>query len=745
LLEIKINSFYVKNMPSKIIRIFMEDNANKKIYKNVKTPTLIQMEAVECGAAALGIIFGYYGLYVTLEELREKCGVSRDGSKALNILKAARGYNFTAKGFKYDPADLKYLKFPVIIHWNFNHFLVLEGFSGKTVYLNDPAEGPRQVSYEEFNDSYTGITLTFEPAEGFKKSGRPKSMLKAILNRLPGMRLALAYSILAGLFLVIPGLIIPTFSKIFIDNILIGKTTDWLRPLIIGMAITAILRGALTALQQHHLSMLEIKLAISGSAKFFNHILHLPIEFFSQRFAGDLSARLQSNDIIARLFSGELATNTLNCFLIIFYAFLMCQYDIMLTAIGIAIAVFNIALLKIVSRRKKDQNQKLLQIQGKFMGDAISGLSIIETLKATGAESDFFAKIGGLHANVVCASQDMEVTNQFLACVPTFLTSLNNALILGVGGMLVMDGKLTLGMLVAFQSLMTSFIEPVNRLVQLGSSIQELEGSMNRIDDVMNYRTDSRFDNELKFSGEKSKLSGFVELRNVTFGYSRLEPPLIENFNLCLKPGMRVALVGSSGSGKSTVAKLVSGLYAPWSGEIFFDGRARSEISNHIITNSVAIVDQEISMFDGTVKENITLWDSSVADTAVIKATQDAAIHEDVARRPAAYDSRIEESGKNFSGGQRQRLEIARALAINPSIMILDEATSALDPQTEKIIDDSIRRRGCTCIIVAHRLSTIKDCDEIIVMEYGKIVCRGTHEELMADPESAYAQLIKMH
>ena len=722
-----------------------EETVKKKVYKRVKTPTVIQMEAVECGAASLGIILGYHGLFVTLEELREKCGISRDGSKASNVLKAARGYNLSAKGFRYEPEELKCIEFPAIVHWNFNHFLVLEGFSAGKAYLNDPAEGPRVVSREEFDESYTGIVLTFEKTPEFKAGGRKKSMLKAILKRLPGTRMALAYSMLAGLFLVIPGLVIPTFSKIFIDDILIGNTTDWLRPLILGMIFAGVLRAALTALQQHHLAMLEIKIALTSSGKFFQHLLHLPIQFFAQRFAGDLSARLQSNDQVAQLFSGELAVNALNCLLIVFYAFLMCQYDILLTAIGVGIALANILILKSVARRKVDQNQKLLQIRGKFVGDAVGGLSIIETLKASGSESDFFAKIGGLHANVVCASQEMDVTNQFIACIATFLGALNGALILGAGGFLVMDGKLTLGMLVAFQSLMASFIEPVNRLVQMGSSLQEFEGSMNRIDDVMNYPEDKRFAEKPPAGENFPKLEGAVELKNVTFGYSRLEPPLIENFSLSLKPGMRVALVGSSGSGKSTVAKLVSGLYMPWSGEILFDGRPRESISNEVITNSVSIVDQDISMFEGSIKDNIILWDYSLPDTSVFAATRDAVIHEDIARRPSAYEARTEEGGKNFSGGQRQRLEIARALAINPSVMILDEATSALDPQTEMMIDESLRRRGCTCIIVAHRLSTIRDCDEIIVMDYGKIACRGTHDELIADPDSAYSQLIKMH
>ncbi|HOT74858.1 MAG TPA: cysteine peptidase family C39 domain-containing protein, partial [Candidatus Wallbacteria bacterium] len=421
----------------------MPEETIKKKYKRVKTPTLIQMEAVECGAASLGIILSYHGLFITLEELREKCGISRDGSKASNLLKAARGYNLTAKGYRYEPDELRFIKVPAIIHWNFNHFLVLEGFRGNRVYLNDPAEGPRVVSFEEFNESYTGVVLIFEKTPEFKTGGRKKSMLEAILKRLPGAGMALTYSVLAGLFLVIPGLVIPTFSQIFIDNILIGNSTDWLRPLILGMLLTGALRALLTALQQHHLSMLEIKLALSTSSKFFMHVLHLPIEFFAQRFAGDLSSRLQSNDQVAQLFSGELATNALNCLLIVFYAFLMCQYDVMLTAIGAGIAVINILILKSVARRKVDQNQKLLQIRGKYAGDAVSGLSIIETLKASGSETDFFAKISGLHANVLCASQDMDTTNQFISCVPTFLNALNNALILGFGGFLVMDGKMT--------------------------------------------------------------------------------------------------------------------------------------------------------------------------------------------------------------------------------------------------------------------------------------------------------------
>lgn len=724
----------------------MPDVANVWKNKRVKTPTVLQMEAAECGAASLAMILACYGLFVPLEILRVDCGISRDGSKASNIVKAAQKYHLEAKGFLKEPADLFHYRLPMILFWNFNHFLVLEGIKGKWAYVNDPASGPRRLPLTELDASFTGVALIFQPGKDFKKGGEKPNLFRSLARRFSGCWTALAFVVTAGLLLAIPGLINPAYTKIFLDDILIEGMDHWLKPLLLAMALTALIQLGLNWIQRYFLLRLQIRISLSGSTRFLLHVLRLPIEFFTQRLAGDIAVRVQLNDKLAQLLSGQLAITVVNLFTVAFYAVFMFQYSLTLTLLGIGFAMVNLAALKFVSYRRKNLNMGLQKVRGKLNGFTMTGLQMIETLKAGGGEGDFFSQWAGYQAKLVTAEQRLSVSTQLLAVVPATLLSLNQVFMLFVGAELIMNGVMTIGILFAFQGLMMGFMQPFNHFVDMGSALQETHADIDRLDDVLVNPMDSCFSraaqNETDLDDWPVRLTGRLDIRNITFGYCPLEAPLIRNFSLSLKPGARVALVGSSGSGKSTIAKLVTGLYQPWEGDILFDGRPMSAIPKPVLTNSVAMVDQDLFLFDGTVRENLTMWDSATSEKEITQAARDACIHEDILSRVGGYAGPVGEGGGNFSGGQAQRLEIARALVGNPSFLVLDEATSALDPQTEALVDDHLRRRGITCLIVAHRLSTIRDCDEIIVLDKGEVVQRGAHEQLR-DQEGLYAELIQ--
>lgn len=718
-----------------------------KVRNYAGAPTVLQMEATECGAASLAMILARYKAFVPLEQLRSDCGINRDGSKASNVIKAARSYGLDAKGFRMEPEGLRSLRMPCILHWNFNHFLVLEGFKNGKVYINDPAAGKRIISEAELDMAFTGVVLTFEPGPEFKPLGVEPQLYKALFERLKGSELILSLVIISGLFLVIPGLVIPTFSSIFVDDILLGKKDYWLRALVWGMVLTGALQTILTYIKSQYLLKMQTKIAIVTSGKFLWHVLRLPVQFFSQRYAGDISQRMQSNDSVAAFLSGQLASTAINCVMLVFYFILMLCYSWKLSLVALAAAAINMGYLKYIAKKREDQNSKLQQDSGRMMGTAMGGLQIIETLKASGAEGDFFAKISGYHAKNIAQQQVFGVSTQYLNTLPMLLTSLTDAAVLILGGFEVMGGVLTVGTLVAFRSLMSSFMSPITTLMQIGTQYQEMKADINRLDDVLNYEQDAVFTRELpkeEMYDDRyhEKLEGYVDITGMSFGYSPLEPPLIENFELHMKPGTRVALVGGSGSGKSTVSKLITGIYEPWSGEIQFDGKDRKEIPRTVLANSVAVVDQDICMFSDTIKNNLTLWDDVVPEDMILEAVRDAEIYDSIIEKTGGFEYKLAEGGRNMSGGQRQRVEIARALMNKPSILIMDEATSALDPVTEKKIADNIKSKGITCIIVAHRLSTIRDCDEIIVLNRGKVVQRGTHDELK-NQEGYYAELIR--
>ena len=709
----------------------------------VKVPVVMQMEALECGAASLTMILAYYGKWIPLEQVRADCGVSRDGSNAKNILKAARSYGLAAKGYRYEPEGLKENgKFPCIIHWNFNHFVVLDGFKGSKAYLNDPAKGSYSVPMEIFDKSFTGICLMFEPAESFEPGGAPKSILTFAKKRLKEAKTAMVFVAVTTLITALLGIITPAFSRIFMDRLLTGENPEWFLPFIFALGGISVIQLIVEWIKAVYSLKINGQLSAVGSTTYMWKVLRMPMEFFSQRMAGDIQQRQRMNASVAQSLVETFAPLALNTVMLVFYFVVMLRYSLILTLVGVASIVINLVVSRIISNKRMNITRVQMRDAGKLAGATVAGIEMIETIKASGAENGFFEKWAGYQASVNTQQVRFERLNQYLGMIPELVSSLANIAVLILGVYFTINGKFTVGMIMAFQGFLGSFTAPAQTLISAGQTLQEMRAQMERVEDVMEYPTDVNCDrDELSEDAKYSKLSGSVELKNVTFGYSRLAEPLIRDFNLTLKTGSRVAFVGTSGCGKSTLSKLISGLYQPWEGEILFDGKPIEKIDRSVFTGSLAVVDQDIILFEDTIANNIKMWDDSIEDFEIIMAARDAQLHEDIMQRDGGYSYKITEGGKDFSGGQRQRMEIARVLAQDPTIIILDEATSALDAKTEFEVVRSIKDRGITCIVVAHRLSTIRDCDEIIVLDNGEVVERGTHDELYAK-DGVYTQLV---
>ena len=697
-----------------------------------KVPMVMQLEALECGAACLTMILAYYGKWIPLEQIRSDCGVSRDGSNAKNVLLAARHYGLNAKGFRFEPQALKENgTFPCIIHWNFNHFVVLNGFKGNKAYLNDPARGTYCVSMEVFDESFTGICLAFAPSEDFVPSGKPKSMLSFVAKRLRGTGAAIAFTAITSIIAALMNAISPAFSRVFLDRLLPGKNPDWVIPFMLLLGLFDLIQIVMSGVREIYSLRLEGKMASVGDSTYMWKVLHMPMGFFSQRMAGDIQERQTANASIAKDLISTLAPLALNLGMMLFYFIVMIRYSWILTLVGLSSIAVNIFISNYISKKRINLTRVSMRDNAKLSSATIAGIEMIETIKASGAEDGYFAKWSGYQASVNTQQVRFLKLNEYLGLIPQFVSSVANNAVLILGVYLTMQGEFTVGMIMAFQGFLTSFLAPAQTTITAGQILQEMRTRMERVDDVMEYPDDNVFAKTTPDT-EYSKLSGRIELNHVTFGYSPLGRCIINDFSMKVEPGHSVAIVGGSGCGKSTISKLISGLYVPWSGEILFDGRPLSNIEKSVFTGSVAVVDQDIILFEDTIANNIKMWDDSIEDFEMILAARDAQLHYDIMQRPGGYQHKLVEGGKDFSGGQRQRMEIARVLAQDPTVIILDEATSALDAKTEYDVVKAIRNRGITCIVIAHRLSTIRSCDEIIVLDGGVVVDRGTHSELMA-------------
>ncbi len=710
----------------------------------MRVPVVLQVDDAESGAACLGMVLAHFGRVVPLAELAGACEVVGLGTTAEVLAAAATAYGLQPS-VHHRPLDrlTEGDELPQILQWQ-NGWVVLEGYDDAALRLIDPDVGFCTVHRDDAERLYRGTAIAAEPGPAFTTGSADTSVVRDLRRRLRPARVGIYLAIVAGLFLLVPGLVLPLVVTQLATAVLEPRSGGNVVPLLAALVVSTVLVGVLTLLQGWFQARVQARVTVAGSFRLVDHLLRLPVRYFAQRPDGMAAARLEQVYFVHWLLTGPLISAGVAVVGLVVYGVVMVAFSPLLAAVVVGALLLNVTLLVVIATRRRELNLVLVRQGTRLTGLSVGVLSNVEAIKASGGDDAAFERWAGHQADYLQAGQKVGRLNNIPAAVPVLLAALTSLVLVTVGAAAVIDGSLSLGVLVGFQALATSFLLPIGRLATLLRQAQTARARLAEVNDILQTPQDPAFalaSPTTTATGLTTPLRGALDVRRVEFGYARTGDPVVSDVSLALRPGTRVALVGGSGSGKSTVVKLVLGLHEPWSGEVLFDGHPRADWDRRHLTQAVACVDQRVLLFEGTVRDNLTLWDPTIDSDQLIAAARDACIHDDIVSRAGGYDAPVQEGGRNFSGGQRQRLEIARALVLDPAVLVLDEATSALDTETEKRIDRNLRRRGATCLIVAHRLSTIRDCDEIVVLEQGAVVERGTHDDLLARG-GRYAQLV---
>jgi NHLM bacteriocin system ABC transporter peptidase/ATP-binding protein len=685
-----------------------------------------QMEETECGAASLGMVLAFHGHHAPLSELRQASGVSRSGADARAIARTARKYGLEAQGLRAEVERLGAVPVPAILHWDLEHFVVLERIERQRALIVDPAAGSRSISLEELGRHFTGVLIAFRPTPALRPRKRARPSLAKYGDVVRRSLPTLALVLLASLGLQAVSLVFPLAAQVLLDAVIVPKQATWLWGFCAALAFAVFARTLLSLARSFVVQALRNVLDQTVTTRFLHHLLDLPLAFFQQRQAGDLVQRVHSNATIQSVLSTQTIATVLDATLLVGYAALMLAFDPRLGATILAFAAVRVVLLVILRERNQLAVASELTAGGREYGALLEALTGLETTKASGAEDRMVQRWSHRMTGRVNASLERRRLSIVASQAMVLLQGLGTALVFLVGGEAVIAQRMTIGTFASFLALQGLFMSPLESLLQTIDQLQYLGNHLERLDDVLTTAP------EPSGGMDPGRLGGEIELRNVDFGYSSTEPPVLTDISVQIRPGEKIAIVGPSGAGKSTLARLLLGMHLPSRGEISFDGRDLNDLDLAKVRRQMGAVLQDTFLFDDTVRANLSLRDEDTPLERLRAAAELACVDDVIDALPHGYSTRLGDNGSVLSGGQRQRLNLARALALEPAVLLLDEATSALDLETERRVHENLARIGCTRILIAHRLATVRDADRILVLKAGRIVQQGRYEELAA-------------